>query len=170
MPQQKPGLSRQDYSTPANFIAATKALLKIKAFTFDFAADESNAKAKRYWSVVDDSLSKTPEQWAAEIPRGWGFLNPPFSNIEPWAERCLQTKMLGGSIAFLIPAAVGANWFRDFVDSYAMVLFLNGRLAFMADQPRALYPKDCVLALFGPHVTPSYQVWTWKKQIGEKAA
>jgi phage N-6-adenine-methyltransferase len=170
MPRQKPHRSKQDYSTPANFIVATKALLKIDAFTFDFAADASNTKAKRFWSEQENSLVKTPKQWAAQIKRGFGWLNPPFAEIGPWAKRCQQTKVLGGSIAFLIPAAVGANWFRDYVDGHAMVLFLNGRLAFMADRPGDLYPKDCILALYGPHVTTGYQVWTWKSAIAKQAA
>ncbi len=37
-PEQKPRRSKQDYATPANFIAATKTLLDIKWFAFDFAA------------------------------------------------------------------------------------------------------------------------------------
>jgi phage N-6-adenine-methyltransferase len=170
MPAQKPHRSKQDYATPSNFITATKALLKIDAFTFDFAANLDNRKAPRYWSEQDDSLSKTPKQWAAKIKTGWGWLNPPFADITPWAKRCAQTRAHGGSIAFLIPAAVGANWFRDHVDGHAMVLVLNGRLAFMPDHPRALYPKDCILALYGPHVMPGYLVWSWKDKKALRAA
>ncbi len=63
-------------------------------------------------------------------------------------------------MAFLVPASVGANWFSDAVDGRALVLFLNGRLCFMPDSSE-VYPKDCLLALYSPHVIPGYEVWAW---------
>lgn len=65
-------------------------------------------------------------------------------------------------MAFLVPAGVGANWYRDFIHRRALVLALNGRLAFMPDKPTWLYPKDCILCLFGPTVTPDFDVWSWR--------
>ena len=47
---------------------------------------------------------------------------------------------------------------------------MNGRLAFLPDQPRKNYPKDCVLALFAPDVAPGYEVWTWKAPRVEQVA
>ena len=46
------------------------------------------------------------------------------------------------------------------MDGQARVLLLNGRIAFMPDYPDEMYPKDCVLALFGPSVPAGYEVWT----------
>jgi hypothetical protein len=43
------------------------------------------------------------------------------------------------------------------------VLLLNGRLAFMPDKPAWLYPKDCILCLYGPFVEPGYEVWNWRE-------
>jgi hypothetical protein len=105
--------------------------------------------------------------------RGFGWLNPPFADICPWAKRCLETAAAGGQIAFLVPAAVGSNWFRDYCDpkttGMTHVLFLNGRLAFMPDKPKWLYPKDCMLVLYG-YGYQSYEVWNWRKQIIRVAA
>lgn len=160
-PEQKPGRSKQDYATPENFIAATKTLLGIERFAFDFAADVTNAKALRWWSEDVDSLSMMPSDWVAKIDGGWGWLNPPFSKIKPWALRCSQVRAAGGSIAFLVPAGVGANWYRDYIHGQALVLALNGRLAFMPDKPDWLYPKDCILCLYSPKVPPGFDVWSW---------
>ena len=161
MPTQKPFRSKQDYATPDDFIAAVKQHLGIAEFAFDFAASAENAKAPRFWTKADDSLSKTPVQWGQQILGAWGWLNPPFTAIGPWAKRCAQTAALGGQIAFLVPAAVGSNWYRDYVDGKARVLALNGRLSFMGGQP---YPKDLILALYAPFAG-GFEVWNWRASL-----
>lgn len=190
MPQQKPGRSKQDYSTPADFITAAKRRLGVAEFAFDFAADTRNTKAPRFWSKADDSLSKSAEEWASQCRHSWGFLNPEFADIDPWSQRCWQTKQLGGAIALLVPAGVGANWFRDFVHGKAQVLFLNGRLCFIEDWATTidpatlkpgkgparfftsppLYPKDCLLCLYAPELAPGYKFWSWRKRLEKRAA
>lgn len=155
MPEQKPGRSKQDYETPDEFIVAVKSLLGIghEGFSIDLACDENNKKAWRFWA--GDSLEKP---WTTmSCGSGWAWLNPPFSHIEPWARKCAES---GIKFAFLAPAAVGSNWFRDWVDGKALVLLLNGRLSFDGIAP---YPKDCILCLYG--VEPGYKVWDWRKQL-----
>ncbi len=163
MPAQRPGRSKQDYATPADFIAAVKKRLGIREFTFDFAADRANAKAKWFWTIQDDSLSRTPVEWAEHATHGWGWLNSPYDHIDRWARCAAEGAAFGGSIACLWPASVGSNWFRDWVWPYAEVLALNGRLAFMPDKPAWLYPKDCMLCLYGPDVKAgAFDVWDWR--------
>lgn len=170
MPQQRPHRSKQNYSTPVDFIAAAKALLGISAFAFDFAASASNTKATRYWSKRHDALSYSPAEWAQQLPSqsDWGWLNPEFEKIAPWAARCAAVRELGRNIAFLVPASVGANWFRDHVAGHAHVKFLNGRLAFIPNKPEALYPKDCILALFSPRWQAAYVVWEWRTEVAKR--
>lgn len=163
-PKQKPFRSKQNYGTPLNFLTATKQRLGIKEFAFDFAAESENAKAPLFWSESDNSLQYSGHEWVGVCEGGWGWLNPPFTTIGPWAAACRAMRDAGGSVAFLVPAAVGSNWFRDHVDGHALVLLLNGRLAFMPDKPNWLYPKDCILALYSPHVTPGYEVWNWRQR------
>ena len=149
MPVQKPGKSKQDYATPPEFIAAVKARLGITAFTIDLAADSVNTQAPDWYDEANDSLAQDWRWWWH-----WSWLNPPFANIAPWAKKCAESKI---KIAFLVPAAVGSNWFRDYVDGKALVLMLNGRLSFDGVGP---YPKDCILCLYG--VEPGYEVWSWR--------
>jgi phage N-6-adenine-methyltransferase len=165
MPVQKPHRSKQNYATPENFIEAIQRRLKIAAFSFDFAADATNAKADHWWTEANDSPNQTPQTWVASAAGGFGWLNPPFTNIEPWARRCSEMRLMGGRVALLVPASVGANWFRDYVDGHAYVLMLNGRLCFMPDKPGWLYPKDCILCLYAQTIKPGYEVWDWRRDI-----
>lgn len=161
MPQQKPGSSKQDYETPDAFVMAVKRRLRIEDFTFDLAASELNRVTRSFISKETDALRF--DDWAALTKPGWGWLNPEFANIGPYAARCAATRKAGGQVAFLVPASVGANWFRDFVYDKALVLALNGRLEFMGpDQPA--YPKDCILCLYSPRVTPGFDVWNWRAE------
>ena len=160
-PAQKPYRSKQDYATPAAFLEAITQRLGIVRFVFDFAADTENATAPAWWAVTDDALTHSAEEWATKTSGGWGWLNPPYTRIGPWARQCAAVRRCGGRVALLVPAAVGSNWFRDAVDGQALVLLLNGRLAFMPEEPTWKYPKDCVLALYAFDVMPGYEVWTW---------
>lgn len=170
MPRQKPSESKQDYATPTEFMAAARKKLGIVAFAFDFAANKRNAKADRFWSARDNSLKMPIATWLAVTMRvghgskGWGWLNPPFSKIYPWAERCHALQKAGGRVAFLVPASVGSNWFVEFVAKRAHVLFLHGRLCFDGKGP---YPKDCILVLFDGQreFKPGYHVWDWRDEI-----
>jgi phage N-6-adenine-methyltransferase len=161
MPQQKPGKSKQNYATPPDFIDAVKSLLGIENFTIDLAADESNTKALVYYDEARDALA---QDWARDLVPGWAWLNPPFGDIGPWARKCRDTvrKNHDVKIAFLVPASVGSNWYRDYIHGQAPVRALNGRLAFMPEKPSWLYPKDCMLVTFEHGKAPVFRVWSWR--------
>ena len=173
MPAQKPGRSKQDYATPAEFIRAVKRRLDVRGeFFMDFAASADNAKAFKFVSEQADGLSMSFKDRmtlsGAPAWRTWNWLNPPFADIAPWAAACAQFKRDGGQVAFLVPTSVGANWFRDHVHGQALVLALNGRLAFIEGKPRELYPKDCMLCLYSPWVSVGFDVWDWKKELEKR--
>jgi hypothetical protein len=102
--------------------------------------------------------------WARQTRNGWGWLNPPFEHIALWACMCVSAMFFGADIAFLVPASVGSNWYRDYIHDQpgVKVIFLNGRPSF---DGKAGFPKDCMLVLFqgsfkeAPFTT---EVWTWK--------
>ena len=156
-PAQKPGRSKQDYGTPPELLAAVKARLGIEQFDCDLAADDCNAVVSDcYYTAVDSSLEL--RSWL--MRGGWNWLNPPFSRIEPWVARAYwEWRIRNVRTAVLIPAAVGANWWRDHVHDKCCVLFLNPRITFVGCKDP--YPKDCALLLYGAH-PEGYDVWTWK--------
>lgn len=160
MPKQKPHRSVQSVQTPPDFIAAVLSLLGIKAFVHDFAADRKNTQARTYWDKQIDSLSRPPAQWARLTAKGWGWLNPEYTKIGPWAKRCQETREAGGHITLLVPASVGSRWFIDYVEPSAFVLALCPRLRFVGH--RTAYPKDLILAVYAPDWEPGFHSWEWK--------
>ena len=108
--------------------------------------------------VAFDSFSV--DWWALQVALGGIFwLNPPFTQIPVWAAKCKEAAALGCQVLFLVPAAVGSNWFRDHVVGHAAVYYLNGRVSFNGLAP---YPKDCMVCHYGAQHKRSY-VWDWKR-------
>lgn len=149
------GSSSGEYATPPEFIAAVKRKFGVTEFDYDLAASPENTKAKHFFTEEEDSLK---QEWPNY---GDLWLNPPYAKIAPWAEKCarycFRQKI---RIFFLVPAAVGSNWWRDHVHNKAKVRFLNGRISFDGKAP---YPKDCALCVYG--IEPGYEVWSWKKGV-----
>lgn len=155
MPAQRPNQSEQSVCTPPEFLRAVRRRFGIKAFAIDLAASADNAVAPLYYTEADDALKQPWRTSGREL----GWLNPPFGDLAPWAEKAWRESRLGARFVMLVPAAVGANWWRDWIHGKPFVLFLNGRLTFVGHkQP---YPKDCALMVYGPDVAPGYDVWTW---------
>ena len=160
MPAQKPGKSKQDYSTPKDFIDAVEKLFGPLAW--DLACGETNNKAPNFYTEEDDSLS---QDWTKLEGNLW--LNPPFGKIAPWAKKCASSISCGKRILLLTPASVGSNWFRDYVYDKALTVFaLNPRLSFDGKAP---FPKDCILSIYsekddeyGMGNTLGFKIWTWK--------
>ena len=159
MPIQKPGRSKQDYQTPPEFVQTVRLRLGIEAFTVDLAADNFNTQACFWYSEEDNSLVQDWSQWVGQ----WCWLNPPFAHIEPWVEKAAKEAKLGAQVVVLVPASVGANWWRDWVEPYAYQVFLNGRLTFVGETTP--YPKDCALLIYTPWGFRGHEVWDWRKDL-----
>jgi hypothetical protein len=160
MPNQKREESKQDYQTPPEFLCAVERDFAVNTWAVDLAATADNRVAV-YWcgpgSEEPDSLAYDWNLLSGNFSGNF-WLNPPFKDITPWAKKCSEYKG-GGRIFLLVPASVGANWFRDHVHGKAHVIALSPRLTFVGcDGP---YPKDLMLAVFGP-VRGGFSTWRWK--------
>lgn len=162
MPEQKPGKSVQEVGTPRAFLDAVEA--RFGKLAWDLAADETN-HVTAGWS--GPGSTKQPDSLAGAwwaLPSGLLWLNPPYANIGQWTEKCAgwQFGGYGNSIsqriALLIPAAVGTNYFRRYIDGRARVYFLSPRLTFVGHTQS--YPKDLILAMYGE--TTGYECWRWR--------
>lgn len=154
MPAQKPGRSRQDYRTPPALLAAVRRRFGIREFAIDLAASPDNTVAPLFYTATDDALV---QPWRTK-GGGWGWCNPPFAELEPWVMKAAHESKIGAKVLMLVPASI-ANWWRDWVDGWACVLLLNGRITFVGETKP--YPKDCALLVYGPDVAPGYRVWSW---------
>lgn len=149
-------VGRQDWETPEELIDAVES--RFGTIGFDLAASNGQQRANHYYSPLDDSLSRSWGTVAIGNKTAW--LNPPFANIAPWAEKLTtECRDLQRWTLMLVPAAVGSNWYREHVEGKALVLFLNPRITFRG--ATAPYPKDCMLVCCGFGVAGS-MTWRWK--------
>jgi phage N-6-adenine-methyltransferase len=143
--------------TPPEFLAAVRERWNIQQFAVDLAASENNVGAA---FIITPEIDSLQADWTAFQRDLW--LNPPFGNIAPWAEKCALSTINSRftrdrRIFFLVPAAVGSRWFERYVQPYAHVYFLRDRICF---DGKYVYPKDCLLAVYGEH--PGSEFWKWK--------
>lgn len=158
MPQQKPGRSKQDYQTPPEFLTAVKNRLHIGDFDWDLAATDENKVCPCHHgpgSVFGEDALRVA--WRHDD--GWMWLNPPYADIKPWVQKAASESQQGAHIAMLVPASVGANWWKAHVVNESYQLFLNGRIKFIGALD--YYPKDCALLLYTPFIRSGNAIWSW---------
>ena len=146
--------TKQDYQTPDEFLVAICKRLDILGFDLDVAASEDNV-AFNFYNEEKDGLQQN--WWSV----GWTWCNPPYKDIRPWVQKAWEESQQNkAKIAMLIPASVGANWWKEWVHDKAHTLFLNGRITFVGHTTP--YPKDCALLLYTPYIMGGYEVWDWR--------
>ena len=159
MPAQKPGKSESIVGTPRAFVNAVER--EFGPIHFDLAACEHNRVAGNYFGP-DHRSEYARDAFAFKwwrIP-GLLWLNPPYSDVAPWAQKAAMSAVSGARICLLVPASIGANWYADWVMPFADV-YSVGRMKFEGHSDP--YPKDLVLCHFwrlGGHKT--YR-WRWEK-------
>lgn len=167
MPKQKPGKSKQDYSTPKEFLDAVEE--RFGKLDVDLACREDNKKAQLEVTEAQDSLGV---DWAEEFNGRTMWLNPPYADIGAWVEKCkLSVRgMTSGKIIVLVPASIGANWFEQHVIEKCLVLGVNPRIQF--DGTSAPYPKDLMLLVYGfdsdGHRLSGFGIFKWRKNVWDR--
>jgi phage N-6-adenine-methyltransferase len=128
-------------ATPPEFFAAIHRRFR---FTVDAAALPYNAKLKRFWTPEQDGLK---QNWGGE--RVW--INPPFSDIEPWVAKAWAeirddgvSYLPGGAelVVMLLPAnRTELDWWQRLIEprrdqrggssmlSFYRVAFVSGSVA-----------------------------------------
>ena len=167
MPAQKPGRSKQDYTTPPELLEAIKSRLRIEKFAIDLAASKENTVAEIFYTEEDDSLRPGLKwDWGS-----WAWLNPPFGNIDPWVRKAVTESAVGAHIVMLVPASVGTNWWLESVSNFTYQVFLNGRITFGGTpiNPKTgkpdPYPKDCALLFYTPWGFRGSEIWRWADDV-----
>lgn len=135
--------SNQDIETPDIFFNWVEKFLGIE-FSVDLAANKLNTKCDLYYTKKQDSLKLS---WNGYI--GWGWLNPPYSNTEPWAEKCYAEAKKGARVVMLTPLKIAK---RDSTtwDHANEVYLLEGRI-----WPEV---RDCMLSVWYKEVRRKPQI------------
>jgi phage N-6-adenine-methyltransferase len=152
---KKAAKTKQDYGTPPEFIAAVEK--RFGKIDYDLAARAGNAVAPLYLDPIDDSLSR---DWS-EL-EGLAFLNPPFSFVDPWADRCARFASSRLRIVVLWQAAIDTGWFNDFVLPNAISCGVS-RMKFVGAEDG--YPKPLMMSLFGFGAAGVGPVWKWREEL-----
>lgn len=146
--------SVQEVATPWEFINAVEC--RFGKLDFDLAASASNKKAERFYSKEDNALVDD-KRWHKN---GLCWLNPEFSDIAPWANRCAIESGRGARILLLVPASIDSNWWDCSVHGIATVLPLHPRIKFVGHP--TLYPKPLALCVYGIEPVGYPGRWVWK--------
>jgi phage N-6-adenine-methyltransferase len=140
-PAQKPGRSKQDYSTPPEFLAAVAR--RFGRIDFDLFASDANAVGKAWFTAEQDAFAQSWEL-APWIRVAWA--NPPFGDLRRVVAKAEECRHLPRWTLVLCPASMGSLWWRDHVLGKCHADGIP-RLTFVGET--APYPKDLALLAYG---------------------
>ena len=134
-----------EWATPQDFFDRLNALF---CFTLDPCSTHNNATCRYHFTVQEDGLTQD-----------WGihrvFMNPPYGReINSWVRKAYKSAELGALVVGLLPARTDTAWWQDYVQPYADVRFLRGRLKFGNAPNPAPFPSALAIS------------WTLKRQEG----
>jgi site-specific DNA-methyltransferase (adenine-specific) len=120
--------------------------------TLDVAATAENAKCPQFFTKAENGLMQI---WSGNV-----WLNPPYSEIEPWCKKAWEYAQTGkGVVVALLPIWPTASWFREFV-IHGHIRLLTSR--FSAVGTKTLAPFSFMIVVWTtvsqckdgrPHVT-----------------
>jgi phage N-6-adenine-methyltransferase len=147
--------TKQDYGTPPELIAAVEQ--RFGRIDWDLAAHAGNACAPYYLDRIDDSLSR---DWSELTGLAW--LNPPFEDIGPWAEKCANHASPKLVIVALWIASIDADWFTDHVLRNAFSFGIS-RVTFVGETHG--YPKPLMISIFNGVASGFGPLWKWRREL-----
>lgn len=114
--------------------------------------------------------------WIDGLAVDWGrssFINPPYSKIPEWVERCYEEWQDGNVAIMLIPNRSETRWYHDYIlDVAPLVYQVKGRISFYGrikepGQPKNT-PKDQIKYTWGsgPAAFPSIIVCYAGESVG----
>lgn len=152
----------QNTETPKDFFTICT---RIFDFQYDLAADKDNFKCTNYLTEKDNSLIVPWKDLNSSYQNVYFWLNPPYSDITPWVKKCSEYSLERGNVCVLLPASVDSNWYKNYVEPFATMRWLNPRLKFVGHTTS--YPKPLMLAIYdleysGPNGFSCQ--WRWDKE------
>lgn len=96
------------------------------AFDVDLAADENNALCAYFCTEESDALA---QPWH----RVWlrGFLNCPYSNVDPWLDKAIYEQRRGFMTVMVFPSPNGEDRFGQVFSHASEIIDIVGRVHFL---------------------------------------
>lgn len=108
-------------------------------FTLDPCSTKENHLCDKYYTKEDNGLCKS---WKGQTV----FVNPPYSNIKAWVEKCYKEHETNGTtIVMLIPSRTDTRYFHEYIYHKADIEFIKGRLRFSNSKNSAPFPSMIVI-------------------------
>lgn len=124
------------WSTPQDFYDKLNAEFH---FTLDVAADETNHKCDKYYTINQDGLTQA---WDGVI-----WCNPPYGRrIGKWVEKAYNESLRGATVVMLLPSRTDTAYFHGYILPHAEIRFIRGRLKFGGSKNSAPFPS--MVAIF----------------------
>ena len=125
-----------EWETPQELYTALNRRFK---FTLDPCSTKENHLCNKYFTKEDNGLSK---EWKGETV----FVNPPYSKIKQWVEKCYKEHEKNGTtVVMLIPSRTDTRYFHDYIYHKADIEFIKGRLHFSNSKNNAPFPSMIVI-------------------------
>lgn len=97
-------------------------------FDVDLAADDDNALCGAYYTQATDALA---QRWMMAGISHRGFLNCPYSKIDPWVDKAILEQMHGFLTVMVIPSPNGEERFADVFKHASEIIDIVGRVSFL---------------------------------------
>lgn len=108
-------------------------------FTLDPCSTKENHLCDKYYTKEENGLCKS---WKGET----AFVNPPYSEIKLWVEKCYKEYETNGTtVVMLIPSRTDTRYFHDYIYHKAEIEFIKGRLHFSNSKNGAPFPSMIVI-------------------------
>lgn len=142
-------LDTQRYCTPADILALVAEMWPAGIMT-DPCADPESLVIAKHKIDARTGVDGLVAQW-----RGRSFVNPPYDQTGKWLLRALQHSMIKpeNEVLCLVNAAVGSDYWREYVWPHASVACLSPRVRFWSVSQQKWSPNtvDSAMVYYGPH-------------------
>ncbi len=127
---------KDEWATPQDFFDKIN---KTFNFTLDPCATPNNAKCHKFYTMLDDGLSKS---WKGETV----FVNPPYSANKDWLKKCYEESLNPSTkVVVLIPSRTDTKYWHNYIMKAKEIYFIKGRLKFGGQKNSAPFPSCLVV-------------------------
>lgn len=120
------------WRTPPELFAGIAHRLGVE-FVLDAAAEQHNTLCQLFISPEMNSLETRWDEFMELVGLdGWVWLNPPFSNVEPWANHVVSHA--GLRVVVITNAATDTGWWHTLANAADQVWIMKGRVSFVHNE------------------------------------